>query len=326
MIIVQTPLRVSFLGGGTDFPTFFQEEGGGNVLSSAIDKYIFVTIKKRFDEKIRVGYTKTEMVDSVDELQHELIRESLRLTGIERGIEINTTGDIPAGSGLASSSAVTVGALHAMHAFHGEAVSAKRLAEEACQVEIDILNKPIGVQDQWICALGGMRFIEFHPDGTVVEEKINLPPRLQNRLNESLLLFYTGVSRKADAILGEQKANIHQKREVLNHIKALACEAREQLAAGNLDIIGTLLHQSWLLKKRLASQISNGTIDAIYDAALKAGATGGKITGAGGGGFLLFYCPYERREAVRDALSTLTEVPFGLEYDGSKVIFNYRSR
>lgn len=324
MIIVQTPLRVSFLGGGTDFPTFFQEEGGGNVLSSAIDKYIFVTIKQRFDDKIRIGYTKTEMVDSVDEIQHELIREALRLTGIERGVEINTTGDIPAGSGLASSSAVTVGALHAMYAFRGESVSAGRLAEEACKIEIDILKKPIGVQDQWICALGGMRFIEFHPNGAVVDEKITLPPRLRSRLNESLLLFYTGVTRKADTILGEQKANIHQRLEILNHIKALACLAREELAAGNLDIIGTLLHQSWVLKKRLASQISNDTIDSIYEAAIKAGAIGGKITGAGGGGFLLLYCPYERRESVRDALSTLIEVPFSLENDGSKVIFNYR--
>lgn len=324
MIIVQTPLRVSFLGGGTDFPSFFEAEGGGNVLTSAIDKYIFVTIKKRFDDKIRVGYTRTEIVDSVDEVQHELIREALRMTGVERGVEITTMGDIPAGSGLASSSAVTVGALHALYAYKGEIVTAKRLADDACKIEVDILRKPIGIQDQWICALGGLRFIEFHPTGAVTDEKVELNGRLRNRLNESLLLFYTGITRQADSILGEQKKNIHNSIDLLNQMKYMACLLRDEIAVGNLDVLGTLLHQNWLLKKRLASQVSNSTIDAIYEAALTAGAIGGKITGAGGGGFLLFYCPPERRESVRDALHSLVEVPFNLENDGTKVIFNYR--
>jgi D-glycero-alpha-D-manno-heptose-7-phosphate kinase len=323
MIIVQTPLRISFLGGGTDFPSFYEEDGG-NVLTSAIDKYIYVIIKQRFDDKIRIGYTRTEIVDSVDDIQHELIREAMRLTGIKKGVEVTTMGDIPAGSGLASSSAVTVGALHAMYTYLGESVSAAQLAREACQIEIDILKKPIGIQDQYICALGGMRFIEFHPDGQVSNEHITLDSRLKNRLNESLLLFYTGMTRSADTILGEQKINIKNTRDLLNQLKYMACIAREELASGNLDVIGELLHQNWILKKRLASQITNPTIDAIYDAALKAGAIGGKITGAGGGGFFLIYCPYEKREAVRDALSGLVEVPFSLEQDGSKVIFNYR--
>jgi len=324
MIIVQTPLRVSFFGGGTDFPSYFMEEGGTNILSSAIDKYIFVTIKKRFDSKLRVGYTRTEIVDTVDDVQHELIRESMRLTGIQKGVEITTMGDIPAGAGLASSSAVTVGALHAMYTYLGESVTAHQLAKEACDIEINQLNKPIGIQDQYICALGGLRFLEFHPDGNVVSEKIELEPRLRYRLNESLLLFYTGITRKADSILDEQKANIRNSRKLLHRIKFMACQAREELLSGNLDIIGTLLHENWMLKKQLASRVSNSTIDAIYDAALNAGAIGGKITGAGGGGFLLLYCPYEKRESVRDALSTLEEVPFNIEPDGSKVIFNYR--
>lgn len=324
MIIVQTPLRVSFLGGGTDFPSYFMEEGGTSILTSAIDKYIFVTIKKRFDPMIRVGYTRTEIVESVDEVRHELIREAMRITGIQKGVEITTMGDIPAGAGLASSSAVTVGALHAMYTYLGESVTAEHLAREACEIEIDRLQKPIGLQDQYICALGGLRFLEFRPDGGVVAERIELEPRLRYRLNESLLLFYTGVTRKADSILDEQKANINNSRELLHQIKHMACLAKEELLAGNLDIIGVLLHESWKLKKQLASRVSNSTIDAIYDAALKAGAIGGKITGAGGGGFLLLYCPYEKREAVRDALSTLQEVPFSLEPDGSKVIFNYR--
>ncbi len=324
MIIVQTPLRVSFVGGGTDFPAYFEEEGGSNVLTSAIDKYIYVTIKNRFDAKIRLGYTRTEIVDHIDDLQHELIREALRMTGIDHGIEITTMGDIPAGSGLGSSSAVTVGALHAMYTYLGAIVPAEKLAYDATEIEMNILNKPIGLQDQYACALGGLRFIEFHPDGKVINEQINLEPRQRYRLNDSLLLFYTGVTRQSSSILGEQKKNIKRSRDLLNQIKSMACVAREELLAGNLDIIGYLLHESWKLKKQLASNVSNPTIDAIYEKALKAGATGGKLSGAGGGGFMLLYCPFENRERVRDALNSLTEVPFNLEPDGTKVIFNIR--
>ena len=325
MIIVQTPLRVSFFGGGTDLPSYFLNEGGTNVLSSAIDKYIFITIKKRFDKRIRVGYTRTEMVDRVDEIQHELIREAFRLTGAPTGVEITTMGDIPAtGAGLGSSSAVTVGSLHAMYTYLGEMVPAERLADEACKIEIDILGKPIGVQDQYICALGGLRFIEFHPDGNVYSEKVDLEPRLKNRLNESLMLFYTGIARSSDTILDEQSRNMENKLDILHRFKQMACDAREELRAGNLDVIGHLLHENWMLKKQLASQVSNSTIDAIYDKAIQAGAIGGKITGAGGGGFLMLYCPYEKKQAVRDALDLLEELPFSLEPDGSKVIFNIR--
>jgi D-glycero-alpha-D-manno-heptose-7-phosphate kinase len=265
------------------------------------------------------------MVDSVDEIQHELIRESFRLTGIQGGVEITTMGDIPAaGSGLGSSSTVTVGALHAMYSFQNEMVIAERLAREACKVEIDILGKPIGVQDQYIAAYGGLRFMEFSTSGEVKIEPVHLPPELRRRLNESLLLFYTGVTRRSSGILREQKRNIVDRMQVLREMKLMARVARDQLLAGNLDVIGKLLHQSWLLKKQLASTISNHTLDAIYDAALRAGALGGKITGAGGGGFLILYCPYEKREAVRAALRPLQELPFRLEQDGTKVIFNYK--
>lgn len=324
MIIVQTPLRVSFFGGGTDFPSFFCSEGGC-VLTSAIDKYIFITIKERFDCNIRIGYTRTEMVDRVEDIQHELIREALIKTGIDRGVEVTTMGDIPsAGSGLGSSSTVTVGALHAMYAYQGEMVQAERLASEACEIEIGKLGKPIGIQDQYIAAYGGLRFLEFQQDGSVSVEKILLDPNLKRKLNESLLLFFTGVTRKADTILDEQKKNINDRLDVLRTMKQMAYQAREELKAGNLDVIGELLHESWQLKKQLASQISNGEIDQVYKAALKAGALGGKITGAGGGGFLLLYCPYDKRESIRSALNSLQELPFQLEQDGSKVIFNYR--
>lgn len=323
MIIVQTPLRVSFFGGGTDFPSYYLSEGGA-VLSSAIDKYIFVVIKKRFDQKLRIGYTRTEMVDSVDEIEHELIREAFRKTGICCGVEVTTMGDIPAtGTGLGSSSAVTVGSLHSMYAYLNEIVPAERLAREACEIELHTLGKPIGVQDQYIASLGGMRLIEFTTDGQIQTEKIILDPALRNRLNESLLLFFTGVTRRSDTILDEQKRNISQRVEILREMKKMAYAARDELLKGNLDAIGKLLNETWFLKKQLASQISNDTIDRIYLTAQKAGAIGGKITGAGGGGFLLLYCPYEKREFVRAALQPLQELPFKLENAGSKVIFNY---
>jgi|UniRef100_A0A7C4PNS4 D-glycero-alpha-D-manno-heptose-7-phosphate kinase len=324
MIIVQAPLRISFFGGGTDFPDFYLQEGGC-VLTSTIDKYIFVTIKNRFDSKLRVGYTQTEMVDSVDELKHELIREALRLTGITQGVEITTMGDIPsAGSGLGSSSAVTAGALCAMYTYLGETVTAERLAREACQIEIERLQKPIGVQDQYAIAYGGLRFFEFRPDGQIVGTRIPISVGLQRQLDENFLLFYTGVGRQADSILTEQKANIQDRLQVLREMKDMACLARTELERGNLDAIGSMLDQAWKLKKKLASRISNGEIDALYDKARKAGALGGKITGAGGGGFLLLYCPRERQDAVRSAMGHLQELPFRLERDGVKVIFNYR--
>lgn len=324
MIIIQAPLRVSLFGGGTDFPSYFLEHGGC-VLTSAIDKYIFVTVKQRFDKKLRVGYTQTEMVDSVDEIRHELIREALRKSGINEGVEITTMGDIPSqGSGLGSSSTVTVGALHAMYAFKRELVLAERLARDACEIELEILGSPIGIQDQYIAAYGGLRFMEFQTNGEVICHKVQLDTRTLRHLNESLLLFFTGITRKANGILSEQKLNINQRLVVLSEMKQLAHTACDELHKGNIDAIGTLLNESWELKKQLASQISNGDINDLYDTAIRAGATGGKITGAGGGGFLLVYCPRGRQESVRDALKHLQELPFNLGQDGSKVIFDYQ--
>lgn len=324
MIIVQTPLRVSFFGGGTDFQDFYCTEGGA-VLSSAIDKYIFVTVKKRFDHLLRVGYTKTEMVESVANIQHELIREALRKTGVVESVEVTTMGDIPsAGTGLGSSSTVTVGALHALYTLLGEIVPAERLAQEACNIELEVLHKPIGVQDQYIVSYGGLRFLEFFPDGRISVEKVNLHPDHRRRLNDSLMLFFTGVTRSSDKILSEQKRNIDGRWNILRQLKNMAFEARQELENGNLDSIGELLHESWELKKQLATQISNPVIDQMYATARNAGAIGGKITGAGGGGFLLLYCPYGKQDAVRAALSRLVELPFKLEHDGSKVIFNYK--
>lgn len=324
MIIVQTPLRISFFGGGTDFPSFYCAEGGC-VLTSTIDKYIFVTVKKRFDDLLRIGYTRTEMVDRIDEVQHELIREAFRVTGITHGVEVTTMGDIPsAGTGLGSSSTVTVGALQALYTLQGEIVPAERLAREACEIELTRLGKPIGIQDQYIAAYGGLRFIEFNTDGNVCVQRIELDTQVMRRLNESLLLFYTGVTRNSDTILGEQKRNIRHHHKILHHLKRLAYQVRDEVLAGNVDAVGAYLHESWELKKQLASQISNHKINDMYTAARTAGAVGGKITGAGGGGFLLLYCPFEKQEAVRAVLHNYQELLFQLEPDGSKVIFNYK--
>jgi D-glycero-alpha-D-manno-heptose-7-phosphate kinase len=323
MIIVQTPLRVSFFGGGTDLPSFYLSEGGC-VLTSAIDKYIFVTIKKRFDQLLRVGYTRTEMAENVVDIQHELIREAFLVSGIKKGVEITTMGDIPsAGSGLGSSSTVTVGALHAMYSFQGKLVTAEILARQACEIEIDRLCKPIGVQDQFIAAYGGFKFLEFKPSGEIIVSNVEVDPITRRKLNQNLLLFYTGATRKADVILEEQKKNMANRISVLRKLREMTYVARDELAAGNVDTIGELLHESWELKKKLASNISNPSIDELYQTARKAGALGGKITGAGGGGFLLLYCPFQYQENLREVLSGYQELPFSLEAEGSKVIFNY---
>lgn len=324
MIITQTPLRISFLGGGTDFRAYFRHESGW-VLTSAIDKYIYVTIKKRFDQKIRVGYSQTELVDHIDELHHELVRECLRKTGITCGVEISTMADIPSeGSGLGSSSTVTVGLLNAMYTYIGTPVGHEQLAREACEIEIDVLGKPIGIQDQFIAAYGGQRFICFNQDDSVTVEHLKLDDQQRRRLSQNLLLFYTNIARKAETVLTEQVQRIDERLHVLREMKNMALQAKTCLQEGEFDELGYLLDQSWQLKKQLASGISNNFIDEIYATACKAGALGGKITGAGGGGFLLLYCPPERQERVRAALSSLPELPFHLERDGSKVIFHYR--
>jgi len=324
VLIVQTPLRVSFFGGGTDFRGFYSREEGC-VLSSAIDKCVFVVVKRRFDARLRVGYTRTELVDRVEDVQHALVREALRMTGVSRQVEINTMGDIPSeGSGLGSSSTVTVGLLNALHHHRGQPKDQETLARMACEIEIERLGKPIGKQDQYIAAYGGLRFIRFLPDDSVVVESVELPDGECRRLNQRLMLFFTNHTRRSESVLSEQKANIDQRMDVLRGLKEMAHRGRALLEAGDFDAFGRLLHDGWEMKKRMATRISNDGLDAIYEAARRAGALGGKITGAGGGGFLLLYCPTEKQSQVREVLCTLPELPFHLEPDGSKVIFNYR--
>lgn len=324
MLVVQTPLRISFFGGGTDFRGFYRSEEGC-VLSSAIDKCIFVIVKPRFDSRIRLSYTRTEIVGRPEELQHELAREALLLTGVSRQVEIITMGDIPSqGSGLGSSSTVTVGLLNALHTIRGQPRSAETLARQACEIEIERLGKPIGKQDQYIVAVGGLRFIRFLPDDSVVVEGVDLPEEQIRQFSQRLMLFYTNSVRRSETVLSEQEANIPARMDVLRNLKEMAYEGRALLEARDFDSFGRLLDDGWRLKKQMASRVSNGAIDDCYAAARQAGALGGKITGAGGGGFLLLYCPREKQDAVRDALAGLPELPFRLEPDGTKVILNYR--
>lgn len=326
MIITQTPLRISFAGGGTDFADFYEAEGGC-VLSTAIDKYIYVIIKERFDDKIRIGYSRTEMVNSIEEIEHELVRECLRLTGIESGVEISTMADIPSeGSGLGSSSSVTVGLLNAMYAYKGDPQPPRVLAEQACKIEIDVLGKPIGKQDQYIAAFGNMRLIEFLQSGEVNVTTVDIDPERKLRMNENLMLFYTGVTRRASDILAEQKQNIPARLATLREMKLQAYDLYHALSNNSVDRLGEILHQGWLRKKQLAGKISSDGIDRMYEEAVSAGALGGKIAGAGGGGFMLLYCHPEKQPAVRERLRSLgmRELPFRFERDGTKVILNIR--
>ncbi|MFQ5770497.1 MAG: GHMP kinase [bacterium] len=325
MIISQTPLRISFAGGGTDLSVFYELEEGW-VISSAIDKYVYVIIKERFDDKVYVNYSKKEVADHVDQIQHDLVREAMQKAGITNGVEITTLADIPSeGSGLGSSSSVTVGLLNACYAFKGINQPAEVLAREACEIEIEILGKPIGKQDQYIAAYGGLRFFRFKSDGSVGVEQINLENGIKRRFGSNLLLFYTGTTRDTNKILAEQKERTaNGAYPVLKTIKLHAGSVREFLASKRIDDIGHLLHQTWEFKKQLARGVSNVSIDSMYETALANGALGGKVSGAGGGGFLLLYVPREKQNLVRDSLSQFREFPFFLEQDGSKIIFNYR--
>lgn len=324
MIITQTPLRVGLFGGGTDFKEFYLKEEGA-VLSFGIDKYVYVIVKERFDEKIYINYSKKEIVNHVDDIAHDLVREAMRKTGITGGVEVTTLADVPSkGSGLGSSSSITVGLLNAFYIYQGEQVPQERLAMEACEIEIDIVGKPIGIQDQYIAAYGNMRFFEFQRNGQVNVEKLDLTDEQKRMLVSNLLLFFTNKTRSSSEVLTEQRKNISERMDELRRLRDIAYEARGIILSGRTDEIGHLLHESWQEKKKLASNVSTKDIDVMYERAREAGATGGKIAGAGSGGFLLLYCPRENQNAVREALKEYRELPFLLSRDGSKVIFNMR--
>ncbi len=325
MIITQTPLRISFFGGGTDFKDYYRLDKGGAVLSTAIDKCIYVIIKKRFDDKIYINYSRKEIIDSVDEIRHDLVRETMRKTGIKKGVEITTLADVPSeGTGLGSSSSVTVGLLNTFYLYQVQSQPAEILAREACQIEIDILKRPIGKQDQYSAAFGNLNLIEFNPDDTVTLQQLSLDEEGKRELEANLMLIYTGITRRSSDILSKQRKNIKDKISVLNDIRDMVEEGKEYLIKGKLDDFGKLLHQGWERKKILAQGINNPLIEEIYHVARKAGALGGKICGAGGGGFLLLYCPCQQQNRIRKTLKNLRELPFRFEEEGTKAIFNVR--
>ena len=320
MIISRTPFRVSFAGGGTDLHAFYQHEPG-TVTSTTIDKYMYITVNKRFDHTVRVSYSKTEIVETAEEVHHPLVREALKKAGISNGIEVTSISDIPAGTGFGSSSSFTVGLLNALYAYTATYAPPERLAAEACEIEIDIVGEPIGKQDQYIAAYGGLQHIRFNPDESVFVDPVVCSKERKRVLSSRLMLFYTGITRSASEILTEQRKETGNKLDFLRKMRDLAGEIRRVLQEGHrLDEFGDLLHEGWMLKRELASGITNELVDSAYENARGAGAIGGKLLGAGGGGFLLLYVPEDRRGEVGRALAELREVPFELEPQGTKIV------
>lgn len=326
MVISKTPLRASFFGGGSDFKDFYEntELGYGSTISTALDMYIYIMVNKRFDDKIRISYRIQELVDSVDEIQHNIIREAMRIAGIEKGVDIVYSADIPistSGIGLASSSAMAVGVLNALFAYRGIRLSSDELARYACEIEIDRLKNPIGIQDQYAVAHGGLKKYRYYSSGEVGVSTVICNPKIKTILENRLMLFYTGVNRISSTILGDQKQNIGHKMEVINEMVKMVDCAEEALTKNEINEWGYLLDRAWKLKKQMSNQISNSLIDEMYEKGKEAGALGGKVLGAGGGGFLLLYVPEEKQDAVREALHTYREVEFRFENEGSRIIF-----
>jgi D-glycero-alpha-D-manno-heptose-7-phosphate kinase len=321
MIISKTPFRISFCGGGTDLKEYYSH-GQGSVVSTAIDKYMYVTVNDFFDkDKIILKYSQTELVSSIDDITHPIIREALKMVGIRRGVEVTSMADIPAASGLGSSSAFTVGLLNALHAHLGEHKSPEQIAKQACKIEIDLLKEPIGKQDQYISSYGGFRHILFNSDGTVSSEIIVFPKSMKEELEKNLMLFYTGMTRKSSSILSEQKRKTSINMNFLDKMRDLSFEIKESLTKKDITKFGELLHRNWEFKKKLASGVTNPFIDKYYSIAIKSGALGGKILGAGGGGFLLFYSEEKNHDKLINNLSDLRYIPFKFENHGTRIVY-----
>jgi D-glycero-alpha-D-manno-heptose-7-phosphate kinase len=325
MIISRAPLRMSFAGGGSDLPAYYREFGGA-VLSAAINKYVYVNVNQKFDSGIRVGYSKNEEVKKVADIAHPLVRNALEYLQIPGGVEITTIADIPSsGTGLGSSSTFTVGLLHALNEYRGQEMDASALAQGACHIEIDLCAEPIGKQDQYAAAFGGMNFIEFGTDESVIVTPISASAKTIQDLQAHLLLLYTGKTRSASALLQEQSIELGRdlhKQQSMHRMVQLARDLKDELCANRMDAVGEILHEGWILKKSLVQGISAHEIDLWYDAARSAGALGGKILGAGAGGFLLLYAPPERHPAILQALPQLQPISVGFDVLGSQIIFN----
>jgi D-glycero-alpha-D-manno-heptose-7-phosphate kinase len=324
MIISRTPLRMSFVGGGSDLPVFYRRFGGA-VVSTAINQYVYVTINRKFDERIRVSYSRTEEARSVERIRHPLVREALKMLGFKGGIEITSIADIPArGTGLGSSSSFTVGLLHALHAYAERHAGAEQLAREASEIEVERCGEPIGKQDQYAAAFGGLNFFQFNPDDSVIVQPIICKRQTLEQLQSHILVFYTGITRSASAILQHQQSALvsgRKKQKVMQQMVDLAGQLRRDLQQNRADSFGDIIHEGWVLKKSLTSGISSDIIDEWYAKARKQGALGGKLLGAGAGGFLMFYAPPERHDAIARALGDLRRMNIAFEQQGSRIIF-----
>lgn len=323
MIITKTPFRISFVGGGSDLPAFFEKQKGA-VLSTSINKYMYISTHKYFEaDKVRCKYSLTETVDRIEDLKHPILRTVLSDFNLN-GIEVSSIADIPGGTGMGSSSSFTVGLLHNLNTYIGNDVSKESLGAGACRIEIELLGEPIGKQDQYAAAYGGLNVIEFHTDGSVTVEPVKIAPEVRVQLDQNLKLYYLGNQRSASAILSEQKKNTSaaDKFKALEHMVSLVYKLRDSLEAGRLEDFGALMHENWLLKQQLASGITTPQITETYDAGLQAGALGGKLLGAGGGGFMLFYAPAEVHVALDQAMAEVGATPFefSMETEGSKLI------
>lgn len=322
MIISRTPFRVSFAGGGSDLPAFYRRATGA-VLSTTIDKYMYIAIHPFFDkDKIQLKYSKTELVSDISDIKHPIFREVLNMYNL-KGVDVNSIADIPSGTGLGSSSAFTVGLLNAVRAYIGKATSGEKLGRLACDVEINKVGSPIGKQDQYAAACGGLNFITFYGDETVNVEKIIMDSKKKKELEGNLLMVYIGGEHSANEILKKQSAAISElkKFETQKKMVGLAYQLRQSLEQGKLYDFGEILHESWLLKKTLASGISTGLVDEMYEKGIRAGALGGKLLGAGGAGFILFYCPKEKQDAFYAQMGNIKEMRFHFDDFGSKIIY-----
>jgi D-glycero-alpha-D-manno-heptose-7-phosphate kinase len=328
MIVSRAPVRFSLGGGGTDLPSYSRAHGGF-LVAAAVDKHIFVCANRRFYPTIRLAYSKTEIVEAVDQIEHRIFREALRFAGIGSGIELVSIADMPANSGLGSSSAFTVALMNALHAYKREFVPSEQLADEACKIEIDILKEPIGKQDQYISAYGGITAFTFNTDGTVDVEPVPMRPEHMDELESSLLIFYSGVERAAATVLTEQAKTITANKEGalerMHRIKALGHDTKRILMQGTLDQYGELLHEHWTNKRKLTSNMSDSVIDEHYEAARRAGAIGGKLMGAGGGGFFMFYARPAEKRKVYDALVArgLRPLRWRFDFDGARIVANF---
>lgn len=323
MIITKTPFRVSFVGGGSDLESFYKQYPGA-VLCTTINKFMYITSHSFFDDdKVQVKYSQTETVTDVSALQHPIVKAVLQKFNITGAVEITSSADVPSGSGLGSSSSFTIGLLHNLYAKSGKYVTKEKLAEEACDIEINKLREPIGKQDQYAASFGGLNVLRFYPSGAVKVEPIHLKESTYNSLQRNLLMFYTGAQRRTSSILHEQNDNMQSKSKVetLKQMVDLVDDLRNALYQDNLPAFGELLHKNWMLKKQLASKISSSQIDELYEKGIKSGATGGKVVGAGGEGFMLFYCEPENQASLRTAMSPLRELKFKMENEGTKVIY-----